>query len=631
MEVQKTYVDPVFNLTERFKVQEEEKGIVQGAISLVGGFFGTFISPFSTQAAKKLSGEAIHRVEIITPFRINLQGLEFRLGEVHAEVIRIKEQLSNMPEDSPERLGIEKRLLSAKEELYTVQRDLSHQKCSVLANMRGHFGENTNISETDQELIADIEELHAETLKEFDSINHELNDIRSKITDIKLSKWLANAPFSIVEPTTKRLEDEFELAQHPWMRKGALAFLQQHLDFSSIDSAAVERTLAGLKSMFNGELGANLTPGDLNSLIGAIEKALAESDENNTTLSNALTILKKLAAEAVLEHPDEVRRVMSLATFLFVSSVTGGVGGLLTASFAKVATDRLLSNLLPKSDPNKPETTFSKVLRVVEAGAVLASGDVLSAGAYAAAEVGHYLIPESAKPALIFGATAFAAGPVLGAAALGAIELPYSTAELATSVSLLRNPTKIPGALAKKVCNYVNKTITAVKERRWLEAADRIAAVVAPLFLVTLVALFVAVPMSTIASVIVMATILVTAGVAIVSIVSLLKGHEKVKKEEALRVVEGWREDYLRRFPNVEERDHGILTVFDELEALEEAGEEITKRKFLELLQEHIPSLGQYSIEQLEEAMDRVGAEQPQPTSSNEQAEDAEEVEAEAA
>ncbi|MDP1834522.1 MAG: hypothetical protein Q8K75_01205 [Chlamydiales bacterium] len=605
------YSDPVRDLTNRFRLPHEEQGFLQGAATLIGGFFGTFISPFASGLAQKLSGEELHRVEITVPYEACIDGMMWRAQQILQEVTRLKSELAENP-NGPEAVEIQEQLLLKKEELLEMKQDIAHRKCSVMAAMRAHFGERTDVSESDMELITDIEKLHAETLQEFESIAGSLEKVRQDMADKKVQKWMISLPFSIVEPTKERIENDFELAQHPWMRKGAMAFLQQHLDISSIDSKAVERALGALGGMFGKSAGEDLTAGDLHNMIAAMEKTLQESDDKDGKLANALVALKKLAADAVLEHPDEIRRIASLATFLFVGSMTGGIDGMITASFAKALVDRVLSNLLPKPDANKPPSMLSNVLRVVEAGAVIASGNVVGAGAYVAAELAHNYIPEEVKPALVFGAACLAAGPVVGAGIALAIENPHvvaaGAAKIPSAISLLRNPKEIPAAAMKKLGDYMGKIKLAAKEGRWKDVILRISVLVLPVILTLALLSYLAIPLAagTATSFLITAALGAATLATAAAFLLFLGKSEKRKKEEMVRVLEGWQEDYMEKFPDVETRDQGVVKVFDDLKEKAKAGETVDRETFLQLLKDNVPSLKDYSIEELEAAMNRV-------------------------
>jgi hypothetical protein len=354
--------------------------------------------------------------------------------------------------------------------------------------------------------------------------------------------------------------------------------------------------------------GKDLNAGDLKHLVLSMEKALAEGKDSDGKIAAALTTLKGLVATAVLDNPDEVRRVLSLATFLFVSAATGGVAGLVMGGSAKVITDYFLTNFLPQADPQKPESKFSKMLRLVEIGVAFASGGIPMAGTYAVTELAHQLVPEQAKPALVFGAAAFGLGlPFVAAAGVtAAAEFPHTTIDLAgkvtTLVKALFNPKQIPALILKEIKGTAMAIVDAVKGKRWSEAALRIAVIALPIIVV--VAAIVGFALS--GGILLKAALVVGIIGSVLVILAFAKLSEKQKKEAMIRSVKQWRADFERQYPNPEQRDAGVVKVFDAIEEMAKRDERLTRETFLSLLKKHIPAFADYSIEQLDTALTTV-------------------------
>ncbi len=605
------YIDTTDRLVGTFRQTSQAEGALAITKELVCGFFGTFISPFSEDAGRAMCSDAIHRADLTSSY--SLVGFRNKLAAETVEVAQLKAQLLS-EEDPSAKAALTKKLLLKKEQLTETKRDIIDRKCHVLARMRGYFGER-DVNEGDAQLIEEIEAEHIELLKDFDSLSNILEEIRQEMVDNKVQRWMFKGPFEIIPRERGDIEREMELAQHPWMRKGALAFLKEHLNMDSIDGDAVERALSGLNGMFGKAVGTNLKAGDLQQMIRAMEKAIEEKGDADGSMSSALIALKGLVADAVLEHPDEIRRVLSLATFIFVGSMTGGVDGMLTAGFAKTIADRFLSQILPAPRADMPETGFSQMLRVVEAGVVFASGGAGALGTFAASELAHHLVPEEAKPMLIFGAAHFGLGA--GAAAAAGItliaDLPLTTVSTVTKTArltlMIRNPRKIPGAIAKELRSSFAKIEEAAKEKRYEELALRVSAYVIPaIFLATLLvwAMLPLLAAGTVATVAVSATMTITGFLSAGAIIAVLKLSEKQKKAAMIATLNAWRDDYYLKFPDPAQRDQGVLAVFEAMEEAIEEGRKLTKREFLELLKEHVPSFQDRSIDELEEALDKV-------------------------
>lgn len=606
------YEDPVKAAVNHFAQPSQTKGRIAVAKELGGLFIGSFIAPFSENGSRYMAGDLGYRATLVANFNPTLDRLNAQIAEQNVVIANLEQRLGEIEgHDGLEVFEVQRKLLAAKETCELTKRLIVQQKASALTQMRAYYGDDKTQVTANAEFVKELEELHRANLAQLDLVENRLAVLQAQKEEQgnRLTQLLLLALPTEVMPSHADVEKAFDLAKHPWKRGGALQFLKETLNLAETDEEAVKRALAHFNAQFDGRV-TDLKERDLQQLIIAIEKTVAKNDPNSP-MARALNQLKGLLCTAVFEHPDELRRVLSLATFLCVAGMTGGVAGLIAGSAAKVTSDYFLQRALP-TPVNENPTVVSDVLRVVEAGVMVASGGVGATAAYAASELAHQLIPERLKPVVVAGALVTGFGAHLPAAAVAAVAIahPYNLTDAVAAVPQAVDGLFKPDPLArlkKGICNFFSKIKEAAEAKRWGEVALRVCAIVLPILVIIGCCLHPVLALIGLTAILFDISVGLVGLSAVATFVGLFMLNEKRNKEETLKKLREWKDAYVER-TDPAYRDAGVVSVFEELESQALLRHKLTLAEFVKLLKTHLPSLRDFTEAQIAAAFQELAA-----------------------